>query len=143
MPYNYSQYQPQPGTYYQQTYYPTNYSGQGMQTAVPMNQMQPQQTNVNNQNTIVVQRIHGGEQAVVDYPLAPGATMIFMDDDGDSPVMFIKSADSLGRARAPEIYDLVKRNSQIQQPQIDMSQYVKRSDLESMVQEMVNKALEQ
>ena len=57
----------------------------------------------------------------------------------------MKSTDVSGRPLPMETYDLVKRENvvaqQPKQPQIDLSEYVKMSDLESKVKELVNKAL--
>lgn len=158
MPYNYSQYQPN-GGYQWNPYYPTavstqQYSGAGMQTAVPMNQMQqPQQPVQNtqsagNQGFVWVQ----GEAGAKAYPVAAGNSVLLMDSE--SPVLYMKSTDISGRPLPIETYDLVKREDrpvipqapvqqqQAQQPQIDLSQYVKMSDLEAKVEELVNKALE-
>lgn len=158
MPYNYSQYQPN-GGYQWNPYYPTavntqQYSGAGMQTAVPMNQMQqPQQPVQNtqsagNQGFVWVQ----GEAGAKAYPVAAGNSVLLMDSE--SPVLYMKSTDISGRPLPIETYDLVKREErpvipqapvqqqQTQQPQIDLSQYVKMSDLEAKVEELVNKALE-
>lgn len=153
MPYNYSQYQPNAG-YQWNPYYPTavntqQYSGSGMQTAVPMNQMQQPQQNTQsagNQGFVWVQ----GEAGAKAYPVAAGNSVLLMDSE--SPVLYMKSTDISGRPLPIETYDLVKREEkpiipqapvqQVQQPQIDLSQYVKMSDLEAKVEELVNKALE-
>lgn len=158
MPYNYSQYQPN-GGYQWNPYYPTavntqQYSGSGIQTAAPMNQMQqPQQPVQNNQPAgnqgfVWVQ----GEAGAKAYPVAAGNSVLLMDSE--SPVLYMKSTDISGRPLPIETYDLVKREErpvipqapvqqqQTQQPQIDLSQYVKMSDLEAKVEELVNKALE-
>lgn len=149
MPYNYSQYQPNGG--YQAVpnqwypyYTPTPTSGTGMQTTMPVNQMQqPQQNNqpAGNQGFVWVQ----GEAGAKAYPVAAGNSVLLMDSE--NPVLYMKSTDISGRPLPIETYDLVKRDEkpiipQVQQPQIDMSQYVTISDLESKVEELVNKALE-
>lgn len=156
MPYNYSQYQPNGGyqwnPYYQTAVNTQQYSGSGIQTAVPMNQMQQsqqsQQTNqpAGNQGFVWVQ----GEAGAKAYPVAAGNSVLLMDSE--SPVLYMKSTDISGRPLPIETYDLVKREEkpiipqapvqQVQQPQIDMSQYVTISDLEAKVEELVNKALE-
>ena len=154
MPYNYSQYQPNGGYQWNPSYYPTTvnaqqYSGSGMQTAVPMNQMQPPQQNnqsTGNQGFVWVQ----GEAGAKAYPVAAGNSVLLMDSE--SPVLYMKSTDISGRPLPIETYDLVKREEkpiipqapvqQAHQPQIDLSQYVKMSDLEAKVEELVNKALE-
>ncbi len=153
MPYNYSQYQPN-GYYTGTPYYSTAlntqpYSGSGIQTAAPMNQMQqPQQAGPSsgNQGFVWVQ----GEAGAKAYPVAAGNSVLLMDSE--NPVLYMKSTDISGRPLPIETYDLVKREErpvipqapvqQAQQPQIDMSQYVTINDLESKVEELVNKALE-
>lgn len=155
MPYNYSQYQPNGGyqwnPYYQTAVNTQQYSGSGMQTAVPMNQ--PQQPVQNTQSTgnqgfVWVQ----GEAGAKAYPVAAGNSVLLMDSE--SPVLYMKSTDISGRPLPIETYDLVKREErpvipqapvqqqQAQQPQIDLSQYVTISELEAKVEELVNKALE-
>jgi len=130
-------------------YYPTpmnNFSPQYSQT--PMNnmqmnnmQMQPQmqQPQSNNAGFVWVQ----GEAAAKAYPVAAGNSVLLMDSE--APVLYMKSTDVSGRPLPMETYDLVKRENvvaqQPKQPQIDLSEYVKMSDLESKVKELVNKAL--
>ena len=176
MPYNYSNYSNGQNMQYQQGYQqqPMNYQGyqqqqpvfqqQMMQQPVYQNQQVQQQQNQQNtrpQNSPIIQWIKGGENAVNEYPMAPGTSMIFMDDNDNPPVMYIKTVDSLGRMQELEIYDCIRRQrgnasyaqapqqqvqqpqqQQVQQPQIDLSQFVKKDDLESMVKKYVNKALE-
>ena len=129
-------------------YYPTpmgNFSPQYFQT--PMNnmqmnqmQMQPQmQQQSNNAGFVWVQ----GEAAAKAYPVAAGNSVLLMDSE--APVLYMKSTDVSGRPLPMETYDLVKRENVVaQQPkaqQIDLSEYVKMSDLESKVKELVNQAL--
>lgn len=152
MPYNYSQYQTNGG--YQTVpnqwypYYQTPTSTQ----MTSMNQMQqPQQSQQTNQSTgnqgfVWVQ----GEAGAKAYPVAAGNSVLLMDSE--SPVLYMKSTDISGRPLPIETYDLVKREErpvipqapvqQVQQPQIDLSQYVTMSELEAKVEELVNKALE-
>ena len=160
MAYNYSQFQP---GYYQgngngypqqNPYYPTavntqQYSGGGMQTAVPMAQMQQP---MNQQSASSGINWVQGRAGANSFYVAPGQSALLMDSE-DS-VLYVKSVDMTGRPMPLEIYDLVKRDSVVDVPQIsqrqaapsqpapDMSQYVKTSDLESMVEKYVNKALE-
>lgn len=125
-------------------YYPTpmgNYSPQYSQTPMNNMQMQPQmqQPQSNNAGFVWVQ----GEAAAKAYPVAAGNSVLLMDSE--APVLYMKSTDVSGRPLPMEIYDLVKREnvvaSQPKQPQIDLSEYVKMSDLESKVKELVNQAL--
>ena len=127
-------------------YYPTSVGNfnpyNGYQTAVPMTQqqMQPQQPS-NTAGFVWVQ----GEAAAKAYPVAPGNSVLLMDSE--APVLYMKSTDASGRPLPMETYDLVKRENivaqqPVKQPQIDLSEYVKMSDLETMVNDLVNKALE-
>jgi len=93
-----------------------------------------------------------GEAGAKAYPVAAGNSVLLMDSE--NPVLYMKSTDQSGRPLPIEVYDLVKRQDnppqqRIPQPviqqQIDLSGYVKLSDLDSLleprVQAMVNKAL--
>ena len=126
-------------------YYPTpmgNFSPQYSQTPMnqmQMNNMQMQQPQSNNAGFVWVQ----GEAAAKAYPVAAGNSVLLMDSE--APVLYMKSTDVSGRPLPMETYDLVKREnvvaSQPKQPQIDLSEYVKNSELEAKVKELVNKAL--
>ena len=148
MPYNYGNYYQ--GNPYYNTALPTNtaYSGQyqnpgNYQTAVPLQNQQPS----NNPGFVWVQ----GEAGAKAYPVAAGNSVLLMDSE--NPVLYMKSTDASGRPLPIEIYDLVKRQPHtqqmqmqtVQQPQIDLSGYVTKSDLdgilESKVQLLENKAL--
>jgi hypothetical protein len=88
--------------------------------------------------------LQGGVQAAHTYPVAPGQTVFIMDTD--NPVLYIKTVDQTGRPLPLEVYDLHKR---VEKPQaanpIDMSEYVKASELKELiaseVQAAVTKAL--
>lgn len=126
-------------------YYPTpmgNFSPQYSQTPMnqmQMNSMQMQQPQSNNAGFVWVQ----GEAAAKAYPVAAGNSVLLMDSE--APVLYMKSTDASGRPLPMETYDLVKRENvvaqQPKQPQIDLSEYVKNSELEAKVKELVNKAL--
>ena len=133
MAYNYGNYYPTSvGNFSQQ------YSNMPM-NSMQMNQMQMQQPQSNNAGFVWVQ----GEAAAKAYPVAAGNSVLLMDSE--APVLYMKSTDVSGRPLPMETYDLVKRENvvaqQPKQPQIDLSEYVKMSDLESKVKELVNKAL--
>ena len=156
MAYNYGNYQnyqvgqqqPYPPTFYPgnyQTATPIPYTGQNYQTAAPMNQPQQQS---NNAGFVWVQ----GEAAAKAYPVAPGNSVLLMDSD--APVLYMKSTDTTGKPLPLEVYDLVKRETaaaktptqvsdQAPQTQVDLSGYVKETELEEKVKELVNKYLEQ
>lgn len=126
---------------YAQQYYPNQ---QYAQTQIPMNQSYSQGSGT--QGFVWVQ----GEAGAKAYPVAAGVSVLLMDSE--APVLYMKSTDASGRPLPIETYDLVKRETVVatqgysQSNQLpmreDMSQYVKTSDLEAKVEELVNKALE-
>lgn len=130
-PVNWNQPQPQ---YYQQTSY---------QNQPQMQQPQPQQNQpTGNAGFVWVQ----GEAGAKAYPVAAGNSVLLMDSE--APVLYMKSTDSSGRPLPIETYDLVKRVSTPVQapsipkaPEIDLSEYVKSSELEAKVTELIEKAL--
>lgn len=105
---------------------------------------QMQQPQSNNQGFVWVQ----GEAGAKAYPVAAGNSVLLMDSE--APVLYMKSTDSSGRPLPIETYDLVKREAVSYQapqvpapkaPEIDLSEYVKASDLEAMVNALIEKAL--
>ena len=118
---------------YQNMYY-QQMPVQGMQQ---MNYQQPQ----NNSGFQWVQ----GEAAAKAFHVDPGQTILLMDSD--SPVLYLKSTDISGRPTPMIIYDLVERKEQPVSNQnvqnIDLSEYVKRSDIESIIAESVSKAVDE
>ena len=145
MPYNYGNYYNNwnnqgmgtiPQVNYQQNYQQPQYSyGNG-------SQMQPQQPMPQSQLVVWVQ----GEAGAKAYPVAAGQSVFLMDSEED--VLYVKSTDFTGRPLPLEIYDLIKRNRVVETPQIsqkmqnnDMAEYVKMSDLETKVNDMVTKAV--
>lgn len=124
-----------------QQYYPNQ---QYSQAQMPMNQSYSQGGGT--QGFVWVQ----GEAGAKAYPVAAGVSVLLMDSE--APVLYMKSTDVSGRPLPIETYDLVKRESVVstqgysQSNQLpmreDMSQYVKTSDLEAKVEELVNKVLE-
>ena len=106
-----------------------------------------------------------GRAGANGFYVAPGQSALLMDSE-DS-VLYVKSVDMTGRPLPLEVYDLVKRDSVIDAPQIsqkaqynqsgnnvpnvmssgasephvDLSEYVKKSDVEKMIADAVNKAL--
>lgn len=139
MAYNYGNGNPQQlkFTGYGQQYPTQSFTGYDFNsTGVPY---QPQYSTM---DFIVVK----GEDAVNVYPVAAGNSVRFMDSD--EPVIYVKSTDNMGHALPLDIYDIVKRNvsssNAIQkESQIDLSEYVKNSDLEAKVKEMTKEALDE
>ena len=140
MSYNYSQYQPN-GGYQWNPYYPTavntqQYSGAGMQTAVPMNQMQqPQQSQQTNQSTgnqgfVWVQ----GEAGAKAYPVGPGESVLLMDSERDC--FYIKSTDVSGVPMPLRTFTYTEvvqtQNVMHHENKMDSSQYVTRDEFEEL-----------
>lgn len=130
-----------------QTQLPYPYNQQSTyQNQMPQMQMQQPQQNqpTGNAGFVWVQ----GEAGAKAYPVAAGNSVLLMDSE--APVLYMKSTDSSGRPLPIETYDLVKREAVSYQmpvqavpkaPEIDLSEYVKASDLESMVNALIEKAL--
>ena len=85
-----------------------------------------------------------GEAGAKAYPVAAGNKVALFDSE--NPVVYIKSTDINGRPNEIEIYDLIKRNSEEpKEPSMDLSEYIKKKDLETMIaaaaKEQVEKAM--
>lgn len=134
--YGYQNQMQQPQMSYQQPQ-PMNYQQQAYQMAPQASQ--------GNQSIIWVQ----GEAGAKAYPVAAGQSVLLMDSE--DAVLYVKSTDQTGRPLPMESYDLVRRESVVNVPQIsqkgqnsqmiDANEYVKVSDLETKVNEMVSKAV--
>lgn len=88
-----------------------------------------------------------GREGALAYPVAPGNTVILMDSD--NPVVYKKSADEHGKPLPMDEYELRKKNSSSNSspttsstPSVDMSLYVKKSELETYVNERIRKELD-
>lgn len=81
-----------------------------------------------------------GIEGAKAFPIAPNQTVFLMDSN--DPVAYIKSADMSGK-QTLRIFDMVERTEEakLEEPKIDMSEYVKRSDIEDMISEAVDKAM--
>lgn len=155
MPYNYGNYygnMPMNGTGYSNGN--MNYSMQQPQ----MSYQQPQQMNYQQQAYQMAPQASQGNQSIIwvqgeagakAYPVAAGQSVLLMDSE--DAVLYVKSTDQTGRPLPMESYDLVRRESVVNVPQIsqkgqnsqmiDANEYVKVSDLETKVNEMVSKAV--
>lgn len=107
-------------------------------------QSQPQmsyQAPTQNQSIIWVQ----GEAGAKAYPVAAGQSVLLMDSE--DAVLYVKSTDQTGRPLPMESYDLVKRESVVNMPQISQKshgqekEYVTMSELEGKINDMVTKAV--
>lgn len=101
---------------------------------------------VRNQNQQVPQMNSGfqwvqGEAAAKAFHVDAGQTVLLMDSD--SPVLYFKSSDPSGRPIPMVIYDLVERKSQQpnSNPGVDMTDYIKRDELEAIINDVVNNSV--
>ena len=139
--YGYQNQMQQPQMSYQISPQPMNYQQQAYQMAPQAPQ--------GNQSIIWVQ----GEAGAKAYPVAAGQSVLLMDSE--DAVLYVKSTDQTGRPLPMESYNLVKRESVVNVPQIsqrassqgqnnqmiDTNEFVKVSDLETKVNAMVSKAV--
>ena len=171
MPYNYGNYY---GNYnnmngmnqYSQAQMPVQNYQQPTNVSYAPNygQIQPQMNYSQGNSATGINWVQGRAGANSFY-VAPGQSALLMDSE-DS-VLYVKSVDMTGRPLPLEVYELVKRDSVIDAPQIsqkaqynqsgnnvpnvmssgasephvDLSEYVKKSDVEKMIADAVNKAL--
>lgn len=108
------------------------------------------QSQANFENTFAWVYSDAGAEA---YPVAPGRTVLLMHYN--EPILYLKSTDQNGRPLPMETYDLVRRGSsqapngyysQCNQPAqipVNMSEYVKNSELESKVNEIMSRSMNQ
>ncbi len=82
-------------------------------------------------NVVWVQGIEGAKA----YPVLPNQEVMLMDSE--APVLYTKKADGSGKPIEFEIYDLVPRKEE-PQPSVDMSEYAKISDIQSMVNRLID-----
>ena len=119
--------------------------GQMMPGAQIPQQPQPMQTNMGPitptggpQNSGIIWVSGKGEAD--GYLVAPNSAVALWD--ANNPVIYLRQADSTGKP-STKVYDLVERtdNPQLQQaaPQIDLSQFVTREQLEDILAERLKK----
>lgn len=83
-----------------------------------------------------------GEAAARAYHVEPGQTVLLMDSD--SPVLYFKSSDQSGRPIPMVVYDLVERKGSINpinNVNIDLSEYIKKDEIQSIINETVEEAV--
>lgn len=83
-----------------------------------------------------------GETEAYAFPVAAGTSVLLMDRD--SMALYSKTVDMSGRL-SMEIYDLVKRETKVETNAtsgVDMEGYAKVEDVEKLVAEAVNKAMQ-
>ena len=134
-PYQYGGYQPNP-------YYPGPVPDQlaqlrQNQMQQPMMQQQPV-PQAPQSSPIWVQ----GEEGAKAYMVAAGNSVMLMDSE--SNVFYIKSSDQSGMPLPLRIFDYTERTANIQPkpqaaPQVDLSQYITRDQLEDILSERLNR----
>lgn len=100
----------------------------------------PQQVYPQNQQNMGSFAYCMGIEGAKAFPIAPNQTVFLMDSN--DPIAYIKSADMSGK-QTLRIFDMVERSEESapEEPKIDMTEYVKRSDIEDMISEAVDKAM--
>ena len=71
-----------------------------------------------------------GEEAARTYPIPYNSTAMLMDSE--SPVLYVKSVDHMGRITEFEIYDLINRSPKKE----TADDFVKKTDLDKMMSEL-------
>lgn len=73
-----------------------------------------------------------GEEAAKAYMVAPGATVMLMDSEGQS--FYLKSTDPQGMPLPLRIFDYVERTAQkpLEQSQISTGEFVTRREFEAL-----------
>lgn len=73
-----------------------------------------------------------GEEAAKAYMVAPGATVLLMDSEGQS--FYLKSTDPQGMPLPLRIFDYVERTAQkpLEQPRISTGEFVTRREFEAL-----------
>ena len=94
-----------------------------------LNQLMPKSTNSINW----VQGIEGAKA----YVLQPRENVVLMDSESDD-IFFIKICDDIGRCTLRKFR---YKEELTEQPVADMSEYVKKSELESLVNQMLGGGL--
>ena len=92
-------------------------------------QVQPYQT----QQTPIIWI--ASEDTVKNYPVAPGGSVLFMHEN--EPYMYMKCADQLGKATI-----IKKRLVDESENKEDLSDYIKREELENIIYDTVRNEVE-
>lgn len=92
-----------------------------------------------------------GDAGAEAFPVAPGRTVLLMHYN--EPILYVKTTDMNGRPMPMEVYELVRRNNGYSQTpqltgqtgysQMNMNEYVKKSELEGQVNEIMNRTMSQ
>lgn len=82
-----------------------------------------------------------GEEAARSYPIPYNSTVMLMDQE--TPVLYVKTVDSMGRIVDFEIYDLINRSPKKEDVlNFNTEEFVKKDDLQKMM-EGINKRFDE
>lgn len=94
---------------------------------------QPQQT-ITSSGVIWVT----SEDTVRNYAVAPGGSVLFMHEN--EPYMYMKSADQFGKATIKK--SRLVDESESQERKADLSEYIKREEIENLITDKIQKEIE-
>ena len=76
------------------------------------------------------------EQDALNYPIAPGNTVYFINDAAN--IVYKRGVSIYGVQALPEIYDFVKREQVVQQPQ-PSGDYMTKKDVEDLILDILGR----
>ena len=117
-----------PYPYYSYPMYQTPAQDQLTQLRQAYQPMPPSPQAAQQQGILWVQ----GEEAAKAYMVAPGATVLLMDSEGQS--FYLKSTDPQGMPLPLRIFDYIERTAQkpLEQPQTLTGEFVTRAEFEAL-----------
>lgn len=117
-----------PYPYYSYPMYQTPAQDQLTQLRQAYQPMPPSPQAAQHQGILWVQ----GEEAAKAYMVAPGATVLLMDSEGQS--FYLKSTDPQGMPLPLRIFDYIERTAQkpLEQPQTLTGEFVTRAEFEAL-----------
>ena len=100
----------------------------------PYMQQQQRPTFFQNQNNGInwVQGIEGAKA----WQLPPNSNVVLMDNDNDG-IFYIKVSDNVGMCTLRTFSYTEITSKPAEQPQIDLSEYVKKSELQDLIEKML------
>lgn len=115
-------------------YYPVypNYQQYPQQMSAPPSQQA--QSQIQNQILVWVQN----EEEAMKFPLGAGQSIFLMNQN--EPYLYMKSVDQLGKTTF--IKNRLLDESGDKKPQIDLSDYIRREDLEALIPDIIQKEIE-
>lgn len=87
--------------------------------------------NIQNNGIIWVQGIEGARS----YQIPPNTNIILMDQDNDGR-FYIKVSDNVGMCTL-RVFSYTEITNQPPEPSVDMSEYVKKSELQDLIESML------